>query len=36
VILATMNGLHRLKNVREVAAARGKEVADVTPFWTRG
>ena len=35
VILATMNGLHRLRNVREVAAARGKDVAEVTPFWTR-
>jgi small subunit ribosomal protein S5 len=36
VILATMNGLERLKNVRQVAADRGKEVAEVSPFWTRG
>jgi small subunit ribosomal protein S5 len=35
VILATMDGLHRLKSVREVAAARGKDVSDVSPFWTR-
>ncbi len=35
VILATMDGLHRLKSVREVAAARGKDVSDVAPFWTR-
>jgi small subunit ribosomal protein S5 len=36
VILATMNGLHSLKSVREVAADRGKDSADVAPFWTRG
>jgi small subunit ribosomal protein S5 len=36
VILATMNGLGRLKSVRQVAADRGKEVAEVSPFWTRG
>lgn len=35
VILATMNGLERLKSVRQVAADRGKEVAEVSPFWTR-
>ncbi|MCA9922788.1 MAG: 30S ribosomal protein S5 [Anaerolineales bacterium] len=36
VLLATMDGLRQLKNVRQVAADRGKEVADVTPFWSRG
>ena len=35
VLLATMDGLRRLKNVRQVAADRGKEVADVMPFWSR-
>jgi small subunit ribosomal protein S5 len=35
VIQATMEGLQRLKNVRQVAADREKNVADVTPFWTR-
>lgn len=35
VILATMDGLSRLKDVRQVAADRGKEVADVMPFWSR-
>ncbi|MGB3714700.1 MAG: 30S ribosomal protein S5 [Candidatus Promineifilaceae bacterium] len=35
VIQATMEGLRRLKNVRQVAADRDKEVAEVTPFWTR-
>ncbi len=36
VILATMNGLHELTDARAVAAARGKDVAEVSPFWTRG
>lgn len=36
VLQATMNGLRSLKSVQEVAADRGKEVADVTPFWSRG
>ncbi len=35
VILATMDGLRRLKGVQEVAANRGKDVAEVAPFWTR-
>lgn len=35
VIQATMNGLRRLQNVRDVAADRDKDVAEVTPFWTR-
>ena len=35
VILATMEGLNRLRDVREIAADRGKNVADVSPFWTR-
>ena len=35
VILATMDGLSRLKNVHQVAADRGKEVMDVSPFWSR-
>ncbi len=35
VMLATMDGLRRLKNVQQVAADRGKEVADVMPFWSR-
>jgi small subunit ribosomal protein S5 len=35
VILATMDGLRRLKSVQEVAADRGKDVAEVAPFWTR-
>jgi len=35
VLLATMNGLSRMKDVREVAANRGKDVADVLPFWRR-
>ena len=35
VILATMDGLSRLKSVHQVADDRGKEVADVSPFWSR-
>jgi small subunit ribosomal protein S5 len=35
VLLATMDGLRRLKSVREVAADRGKDAADVMPFWSR-
>ena len=35
VLQATMNGLSNLKSVQEVAADRGKDVADVTPFWSR-
>jgi small subunit ribosomal protein S5 len=36
VILATMDGLTRLKSVQEEAAQRGKDVAQVTPYWSRG
>lgn len=35
VMLATMNGLRQLKSVQQVAADRGKSVADVSPFWSR-
>ena len=35
VIRATMNGLHGLRSVREVARERDKDVAAVAPFWTR-
>jgi small subunit ribosomal protein S5 len=35
VITATMIGLRSLKNVRQIASDRGKDVADVSPFWTR-
>jgi len=35
VLLATMDGLRQMKNVQQVAADRGKDVADVTPFWSR-
>jgi small subunit ribosomal protein S5 len=36
IILATMNGLRELTDARTVAAARGKDVSEVSPFWTRG
>lgn len=35
VLLATMDGLRRLKDVHQVAADRGKDPADVMPFWSR-
>lgn len=35
VIMATMDGLRRLKMVQQVAADRGKDPADVAPFWSR-
>jgi small subunit ribosomal protein S5 len=35
VMLATMDGLRRLKSVQQVAADRGKEAAEVSPFWSR-
>lgn len=35
VIRATMNGLHNLRNVRDIARERGKNVDAVAPFWTR-
>jgi len=30
-----MNGLHGLRNVRDVARERDKQVEAVSPFWTR-
>jgi small subunit ribosomal protein S5 len=36
VMMATMDGLRQLKHAQDVAAARGKAVAEVTPFWSRG
>ncbi len=35
VLLATMNGLRRLRSMQEVAADRGKDVSEVMPFWSR-
>jgi small subunit ribosomal protein S5 len=35
VIQATMNGLHSLKSVQDIASDRGKDPATVAPFWTR-
>lgn len=35
VLLATMNGLRHLQNAEQVAADRGKDVADIMPFWSR-
>jgi small subunit ribosomal protein S5 len=35
VLLATMDGLRRLRSVQQVAADRGKDVAEVMPFWSR-
>lgn len=35
VMMATMDGLRQLKDVRQVAADRDKDVADVMPFWSR-
>ena len=35
VILATMDGLSRLKYVEQVASDRGKDVKEVAPFWSR-
>jgi small subunit ribosomal protein S5 len=35
VIQATMDGLRHLKYVRQEAEDRGKEIRDVTPFWSR-
>lgn len=33
---ATLKGLQQLKNINEEAIRRGKEVAEVQPFWRRG
>jgi small subunit ribosomal protein S5 len=35
VIQATMDGLRHLKYVRQEADDRGKEIIEVTPFWSR-
>jgi small subunit ribosomal protein S5 len=35
VLLATMDGLRQLKDVKQVAADRGKDVEEVLPFWRR-
>lgn len=35
VIKATMDGLERMKSVRQEAVDRGKDVEEVTPFWSR-
>jgi small subunit ribosomal protein S5 len=35
VVYATWKGLQRMKNVEQEARGRGKELADVQPFWSR-
>lgn len=35
VIYATIDGLANLKSIQQVAQARGKEVNQVAPFWSR-
>lgn len=35
VMMATMDGLRRMRQVKEVAADRSKDVSDVMPFWSR-
>jgi len=35
VLLATMDGLRQLKDAKQVAADRGKDVEEVLPFWRR-
>jgi small subunit ribosomal protein S5 len=35
VMMATMDGLRRLKRVQDIAADRGKEAVEVSPFWSR-
>ncbi len=35
VVQATFDALEQLKNPQEEAARRGKDIADVTPFWER-
>lgn len=35
VILATLDGLRQLKDVKQEATDRGKSVRDVSPFWAR-
>jgi len=35
VMMATMDGLDRLMDMRQIAIDRGKDPAEVTPFWGR-
>ncbi len=35
VMMATMDGLRRMRQIKEVAADRGKDVSKVMPFWSR-
>ena len=35
VMMATMDALRQLNHVQNVASDRGKEVAEVAPFWSR-
>ncbi|MEJ2751494.1 MAG: 30S ribosomal protein S5 [Candidatus Promineifilaceae bacterium] len=35
VMMATMDGLRRLKHVQDIAADRDKDVVEVSPFWSR-
>ncbi len=35
VIQATLKGLHQMKNVEDQARARGKDVSELLPFWSR-
>jgi small subunit ribosomal protein S5 len=35
VMMATMDGLRRLRDFEQIAADRGKEVEQVKPFWSR-
>ena len=35
VVMATMDGLHQLKSIEQVASDRGKTVDEVAPFWSR-
>ncbi len=35
VVMATMDGLHQLKSIEQVASDRGKSVDEVSPFWSR-
>ncbi|MCP4361046.1 MAG: 30S ribosomal protein S5 [Chloroflexi bacterium] len=35
VLLATMDGLRRMKQVKQIASDRGKEIEQVMPFWSR-
>lgn len=35
VMMATMDGLNQLRDIREIASDRGKDPAEVMPFWGR-